>query len=198
MNFDVLLHNPYWVIVPLSIVEGPIAAIGSGAGWALGYVNPVLAFAALMAGSVIQDLIYFGLGRWAASSARVRGLMERTKLLRDTMKPIAASWRHDMLGTLLTLKFAYGLYAPFLVTAGVVKAPFWRLLGISTACSAAALILWLAIGYGLARFYGVAGPYAPYAVGVLGVLGVAALVLVMRRAKRRLALDETRPPQPAG
>jgi len=186
MILDGLLHNPYWAIVPLSVVEGPIAAVGCGVGAALGYVDPFLAFAALMAGSLIQDLIYYGLGRWAAGSSRMRDFATRRRLLRSTMAPIEAAWRGHMVVTLLTLKFAYGLYAPFLVTAGFRSIPLIRLLVISMAWSALALIAWIAIGYGLTRFWGMTGHFAPYLVGAIGVGGLLAMVLVIRRARRRL------------
>lgn len=189
MILSAILRNAYAVMIPLSLIEGPMVAIGSGIGAALGYVDPFLAFAIILAGSMFQDFAYYGLGRWAASVEKVRRFATRTRLIRDSFLPIEQSWRKNMFLTLLISKLAYGLYAPFIVTAGLAAVPFVGFLAWSVAISAIFLGAWLALGYGLARFYGylhATGALAPYVVGAAGVFGLVLAFFVMRHARRRL------------
>jgi membrane protein DedA with SNARE-associated domain len=140
-----------------------------------------------MGGGLFQDVVYYGLGRAAIGSDKVRAIATRTRLLRDGLGPIQAAWRDRMFATLLASKFAYGLYAPILITAGMAKAPFWRFLGESMSLSALVLAAWLGAGYGLGRAYGGLGHDADWVTAGLGVLGIAGLVFVARYARSHLA-----------
>lgn len=178
----------YVLMIPLSMIEGPIVALGAGAGWAAGKINPVVAGVILAFGAAFQDTLYYWLGRWAVASPRIRAFTVRFRLLRDTLQPLEAAWREALLPTLIGSKFAYGLYAPMLVTAGMAKAPFGRFLFLSLALSAGLLGAWFAAGYGLARAYGALAEarYATFLLRGAGVAGVVVAVLVARYVSRRL------------
>lgn len=177
-------------MVPLSLVEGPIVALGAGAGMATGQINPLFAGPILAFGAAFQDTVYYWLGRLAAASPRVKALATRVRLLRNTLQPLQAAWRNAMFATLLGSKFAYGLYAPMLVTAGMARAPFARFLTLSLAVSAVILGAWFAAGYGLVRAYGALGEqhYAAYVVTGVGLLGLAGLFFIARHVRKRLNL----------
>lgn len=178
------------VMLPLSLVEGPIVALAAGAGAATHQINPLIAGLVLAFGAVFQDTVYYWLGRWAAASPRVRAFATRTRLVRDALQPLEAAWRNALFATLVSSKFAYGLYAPMLVTAGMARAPFARFLALSLAVSAMLLGAWFAAGYGLARAYGALGEehYAPYVVIGAGVLGLLGLFVIARHVRKRLNL----------
>jgi membrane protein DedA with SNARE-associated domain len=178
----------YWVMVPLSLVEGPIVALAAGAGMATGQVNPVVAGSILALGAVFQDTVYYWLGRLAIASSRIRALATRVHLLRNTLPPLEAAWRNALFATLLGSKFAYGLYAPMLVTAGMARAPFGRFLALSLAVSAVLLGGWFAAGYGLVRAYGALGErrYASFVVTGVGLVGLVALFFIARHVSKRL------------
>jgi membrane protein DedA with SNARE-associated domain len=181
---------PYIIMALLSLVEGPIVALGAGAGLATGQINPLFAGLILAFGAVFQDTVYYWLGRWAASSPKVRALATRIRLLRNTLQPLEAAWRNALFATLLGSKFAYGLYAPLLVTAGMARAPFGRFLALSLAVSAVMLGAWFAAGYGLVRAYGslAEAHYASFVMSGAGVLGLAAMFVIARHVSKRLNL----------
>lgn len=187
---QLLLHYAYPLMIPLSLIEGPMVALAGGAATAAGRINPVLVFAIVMGGGLFQDVAYYGLGRWACRSDRIRRWIERMKSVKQVLAPLKAAWRERMFLTLLASKFAYGLYAPILVTAGMTKAPFWRYLAESLGLSAVVLAGWEALGFGLARAYGQLGQAANGVMLGLGALGVAALWLIGRWAKARLKVQK--------
>jgi membrane protein DedA with SNARE-associated domain len=120
-------------------------------------------------------------------------LAQRLGAVRKTLGPLEIAWRREMFATLVASKFAYGLYAPILVSAGMAKAPFWRFLGESMALSAVVLAGWLGLGFGLASSYGALGAAANWVMLGLGVVAVATLFLLARYARRRLNLHRPKP-----
>jgi membrane protein DedA with SNARE-associated domain len=189
MLAHLLLGNPYLLMIPLALVEGPLVAMGAGAAAALGRISPWIAFAMIMAGALFQDLAYYGLGRWARASPWVHALATRTRLARAAYLPLQEAWRTSLVATLVTSKFAYGLYAPLVVSAGLAKAPFWRFQTLSFAVSALVLGAWFALGVGLVRAYGSLGAgrmLAPLVMAVVGLAAFGALVVIAGRARKRL------------
>jgi len=189
-----LLQYAYPLMIPLSLIEGPLVALAGGAGAASGRINPYLVYAIVMGGGLFQDVVYYWLGRWAIGSRSVRRFAECVGWVRQTLDPLSASWNQRMFATLVASKFAYGLYAPILVSAGMAKAPFWRFLGESMVLSAVVLAGWLGFGYGLASSYGALGAAANWVMGGLGVVAIVALVLLARYARKCL---KVRKPQRA-
>ncbi|HUZ12276.1 MAG TPA: VTT domain-containing protein [Caulobacteraceae bacterium] len=181
-----LLHDPYPVIALVSLIEGAAIAIAAGVGFALGYIDPYFAFAIILAGVFVQDVVYYHLGRWAATQQRVRDFATRTKLLRENVLTLEAAWRKEMFLVLLLAKFAYGIYVPFVVSAGMSEAPFWKFIGLSMAISAPTIVMWMGVGYGMTHLYGSGGHDGAYIAAGVGVAGLAALFFVMRQARRHL------------
>jgi membrane protein DedA with SNARE-associated domain len=200
---QLLLQYAYPLMIPLSLIEGPLVALAGGAGAASGKINPFVVWAIVMGGGLFQDLAYYGLGRWAVGSGKVRRLAERVGWVRETLGPLQAAWSRKMFVTLLASKFAYGLYAPILVSAGMAGAPFWRFLGESLALSAVVLAGWLGLGFGLVHSYGALGAAANWVMAGLGAVAIVALVLLARYARKCLKLQQpkaagpSRPTRPA-
>ena len=189
---DLLLQYAYPLMIPLSLIEGPIVALAGGVGAASGRINPLIVFAIVMGGGLFQDLAYYGLGRWACRSEKMRGWIENMKSVKAVLRPLKTAWREQLFLTLVASKFAYGLYGPILITAGMTKAPFWRYLGESLALSAVVLAAWEAAGFALAQVYGQLGQAANWVMIGLGVLALGMLWLISRWAKKRLDVEEPR------
>lgn len=181
-----LLRYAYEAMIPLSLIEGPVVALAAGAGVATGKIDPAYAALILAFGAFFQDTVYYWVGRWAESKPKVRAFAKRTRLLRDTVQPLKEAWRTHMFITLASSKFAYGLYGPILVTAGMAVAPFGRFLLMSLALSAVVLGAWFGAGIGLERLYGALGAVSSYAIPAIGVVGLIALYFIGRYARRRL------------
>lgn len=183
-----LLTHAYQAMIPLALFEGPIVAVASGAGVATGKINPVYAALIIAFGALFQDTLYYWIGRWTESKPGVRAFAKRARLLRDTVQPLKDAWHHDFFLTVVTSKFAYGLYAPILVTAGMAGLPFGRFLMLSLAVSAVVLGAWFGAGFGLERLNDSLGDmkFTPYITAGLGLIGLIALGYVGIRARKRL------------
>jgi hypothetical protein len=96
-----------------------------------------------------------------------------------------------MVATLAASKFAYGLYGPILVTAGMAMTPFRPFLVASLAMSAVILGAWFGFGFGLERAYGAMG-HTGLVTGIeagIGVGGLVALFFIGKHARKRLKIE---------
>jgi membrane protein DedA with SNARE-associated domain len=191
-----LLQYAYPLMIPLSLIEGPLVAMAGGAGAATGRIDPAVAFAIVMGGGLFQDVAFYMLGRWACRSERVRGWIERRSAVKTVLAPLKTAWRQRMFATLLASKFAYGLYLPIMVSAGMLGAPFWRYLVESLLMSAFILAGWEAFGFFIVRAYGQLGSQANWIMLALGAFGILGLWLIGRWARRRLDLSKAPRPAP--
>lgn len=183
-----LLTHAYQAMIPLSLIEGPIVAVAAGASVATGKINPVYAALIIAFGALFQDTVYYWIGRWTESKPKMRAFAKRARLLRDTVEPLKDAWRNQMFVTLVSSKFAYGLYGPILVTAGMARAPFGSFLLLSLGVSGVVLGAWFGAGFGLERLYGAFGgvKFTPYIMGGFGLLGILGLAFVGRHARKQL------------
>jgi membrane protein DedA with SNARE-associated domain len=181
-----LIAHAYPLMIPISLVEGPLVALAGGAGAAAGRINPWFVYAIVMAGGLFQDVAYYWIGRWIMCSPKARAMADHLHLTRKSLAPLESAWREKMFATLVASKFAYGLYAPIIVTAGMSKAPYWRFLGESLALSAVVLAGWLIAGLLLGRAYGALGRDASWVMAGLGVVAIGGLFWVGRTARKRL------------
>lgn len=188
-----IITGAYAAIFPLSLVEGPLLAVGCGVAVALGYFNPMLAFGLIALGDLVQDFAYYWLGRYAVTLRPVRRFATRTKLIRATYLPLEYAWRERFYPTLLATKLAYGIYAPLIVAAGMADVPFPRFIIAAFPISFVILGLFFSVGYYLTVIYGyvdLSGGPAPLVMAGIGIFFLGVIFFVVDRARRQLRLAE--------
>lgn len=70
----------YWIIIPLSLLEGPMVAVATGALSSRGYFNPYLACLFFVAKDVVVDSAYYYLGRVAGDHPLCGKVLERMRV----------------------------------------------------------------------------------------------------------------------
>src|SRR4030043_1154613 len=60
--FQFLSHYGYWIMLPLMIIEGPVATLMAATMAALGAFNVFIVLIFSIAGDMIGDMILYGLG----------------------------------------------------------------------------------------------------------------------------------------
>lgn len=163
----------YVLLGPLAFVEGPLLAVLCGAAAAYGYIDPFIAYGILVLGDLAPDLMYYGLGRWGANLRFVQRFRKKLFVLRDNLPAVEEMWRRHTLPSMASAKLAYGLSAPFIVSAGLARMPLRRFALSSLAVSIPYLAALMALGWGVAVLY---GPPRDILSGVLLALGLMALV----------------------
>ena len=168
-----------WVLLPVTIIEGPVATVIAGWLIKIGALPILPTFAAVLAGDVIGDLLYYALGhqglrrmpeRWRARL----GLNERR------IMALSARFDRDGMAFLIAAKLTHGAGAPVLAAAGMAGMRLLPFLLANTAAGGVKAAALLTVGYILGQ-EAVLGWLLPAAVLI------AALVLLVSRRQRPLA-----------
>jgi len=174
----VLIDYRYWVLVPLSLVEGPGVAFIAGTLASRGYFNLFGVFGLLVAKDMLVDGAYYALGRAAATEPFVARLLTKVRVTPEKIERVRLLWHRRGWRTMFVGKLSWGLSPAVLAAAGLIKLPavaFFRLaVGVALLQYAVLLILGYSVG---ATFGAVSTAVAlvPY------IAAVAALAYARRR-----------------
>lgn len=171
-----LTEYGYVILLPLMIVEGPIATIIGAFMASLGFFDIWIIFALSIAGDLIGDLILYGVGyKWGMSFVNHIG-----KYVGITRKLVLRLEKFFVLHggkTVLMVKATTGLCWAAFVTAGVVKMPLRRFVKFSFFGG----ILWsgflVIMGYFFGYLYEQIAQYITYAGWI--IFGAAVVVFAM-------------------
>jgi membrane protein DedA with SNARE-associated domain len=168
-----------WVLLPVTIVEGPVATVIAGWLIKIGALPVLPAFAAVLAGDVIGDLLYYAIGHQGLRRMPERW---RARLGLNERRIIALSARFDRDGTafLIAAKLSHGAGAPVLAAAGMAGMRLLPFVLANTAAGALKAAVLLAVGY-------ILGQEAVLAWLLPAAALVAAIVLLIGRKQRPLA-----------
>ena len=165
----------YAVLLPLSIIEGPIVGIFAGFLVSLGQMNWAIAFAVLFAGDMIGDVIYYYVGRWGHGPWAHR-LAARFGVTQERLEKFDAAFHKHAVKILLINK-TQALGSLTLYYAGAVRMPMFTFLWVNTVGTIPKNALFLAAGYyfgesyrSIDRYLGYAG-WATLAIPVLLIVG---------------------------
>jgi len=119
----------YWVIFPITIVEGPAISVLAGFLVAHGVFNLYLTYLILVAGNLTGDVLYYLLGRWS----RMSFLLKWGKYVgftKDRLGRIEKNYEQHSGKTLIIGKISHTIGAVFLISAGVARMPIRDFCGL--------------------------------------------------------------------
>ena len=119
----VLIEYRYWILVPLSVVEGPIVSFVTGTLSSLGYFNPYVAFWIFLVKDIIVDGAYYALGRFGSDRPFVTRLLTKAHVTSEERARVRVLWDRHGWRTACVGKLCWALSPAFLVMAGVVAVP---------------------------------------------------------------------------
>lgn len=171
-----IIEYRYWILLPLSFLEGPIVAFVAGTLAAAGYFNPFVLAVFFFARDVIVDSLCYALGYFGGQSRLAKKILGKIGVTAGHMDEVKALWNKHPGKTMFFSKLSYGLAAGFIVVAGMVEMPFQTFLFYGAIIAVAHYCTLLVIGYFFgATFGGTIGSFierAPYVLAVAGVLAL--------------------------
>ncbi len=148
-----LIKYRYWILVPLSLLEGPTVAFVTGTLSSLGYFNPYVAYWIFTAKDIVVDGLYYYLGRFGGDKPFVTRMFAKARVTDTELAHVRALWEHHGWRTMCVGKLAWGLSPAFLAVAGVVAVPvptFFRYAaGVALVQYAVLLILGYYVGHAI-------------------------------------------------
>jgi membrane protein DedA with SNARE-associated domain len=111
----------YWILVPLSFLEGPIIAFIAGTLASAGYFNIYILAVFFLFRDVIVDLACYSLGFFGGQAAWVRRLIARMGVTQGHLDEVRSLWHTHPFKTMFLSKLSYGVASGFIVVAGLVR-----------------------------------------------------------------------------
>jgi len=138
----------YWILYPLSIIEGPLVTLIGGGFAALGILRPELVFAISILGDLTMDLGLYYLGFFG--NKKLRRFIERRPRLKRKHLQVQHFFENHGGKVIFLVKITVGLSYITFVTAGMIKMPLRRFLFFSFLGG----IIWSGLLVSLGYFYG--------------------------------------------
>ena len=142
-----IIEYRYWILIPLSIVEGPIVAFVAGALASLGYFNVFILAIFFFVRDMVMDAIYYSLGYYGGKSQRAMRLLKFFKVHEGHLDEIRTIWTTHPGKTMFLGKLSYGVASSFVALAGLIRMPLKIFFGYGAIVAVTQFWTLLALGY---------------------------------------------------
>ncbi|HCR52541.1 TPA: hypothetical protein DIV48_02725 [Candidatus Kaiserbacteria bacterium] len=120
---EIILQYRYWILIPLSFIEGPVVAFVAGTLAALGYFNIYFLAPLFFVRDVGLDLMYYAIGHFGGRTDFAKRMLAKIGVTPDHLEHVRVLWERRPGMTMLIGKLSYGIASAFIVVAGMVKMP---------------------------------------------------------------------------
>ncbi len=120
---DLILQYRYWILIPLSLIEGPVVAFVAGTLASVGYFSIYFLVALFFIRDVGLDGVYYAIGQFGGRTAFARQMLTKIGVTNDHLDGVRVLWEKRPGWTMLIGKLSYGIASAFIVVAGMVKMP---------------------------------------------------------------------------
>ena len=149
-----ILAYRYFIIVPLTLIEGPIVMMVSGVLLGLGYFDFWILYAVLMGSDLLADIIWY----WLGYHYGYRFMARYGKYVSIEEKEISAVRKlfhryHDRILIISKLTMGFGFAVVTLFTAGLSHVPFKKYLMLNFLGQIVWTAVLMGIGYYLGNYY---------------------------------------------
>ena len=159
----------YLALFPLAALQGPIFALVVGFLVYLGTLDFPLSLIILVLSDVATDTIYYYIGRVGNQKRFVQKYISRWNLISKHFKTLDKLWHQHARKTMTFSKLSWGLSAPFLITAGLVKIPFRKFIKYAVPVAILEYVTLMTVGYLLGQSYQLAVKYIKFGGFIIAV-----------------------------
>lgn len=121
---ELILQYRYWILIPLSFIEGPVIAFAAGTLASAGIFNIYILAVLFFVRDVALDIAYYAIGHFGGRTAFAKRMLMKIGVTEDHMEQVRVLWERRPGWTMFIGKLSYGIASAFIVVAGIVKMPF--------------------------------------------------------------------------
>lgn len=173
---DLILQYRYWILIPLSFVEGPIVAFFAGTLAAAGYFNIYALGAFFLVRDVVVDLLCYWVGYLGARTRWIMRLLARIGVTEEHLEEVRALWQRNPGKTMFLSKLSYGVAAGFIVVAGLVRMDLKKFITYGALIAFLHYGVLLVVGYFFGASFGATLTglieKVPYVIGALMTIAI--------------------------
>lgn len=191
---QLIIEYRYWIVIPLSLIEGPVVAFVAGTLAALGYFNIYFLAPLFFVRDVGLDLVYYAIGHFGGRTNFAKRMLARIGVTPDHLEQVRILWERRPGWTMFIGKLSYGIASAFIVVAGMVKMPLAKFFGYGSLVAILQYGTLLLLGYFLGASLG--GSIVKiienvqYAVVAVGIIITGYYFLSWRMRRKLLNMDE--------
>lgn len=184
-----LMGYGYFILIPITIIEGPVATLIAGFLASLGYFNLVIVYIIAFVGDVAGDLIYYAVGRWGSRKIIARGSFLGINL--ENARKLESHFKDHAGKTLLFGKWTHSIGGAILIAGGMAKVPIKKFILFNSIGSIPKVLVFLLLGYYFGSAYGKINEYFGYAslAILIGIILIVAIYILIRRFRKQIKLD---------
>lgn len=117
---ELIIQYRYLILIPLSLIEGPMVAFIAGTLASLGYFSlPILGVFFLLRDMGMDALYYFSGYFWGDTQFAKKMLKKLN--INSNLSDMRTQWEKHPARTLMIGKLSYGIAGAFIVVAGIIK-----------------------------------------------------------------------------
>lgn len=170
---ELLLTYKYLILIPLSIIEGPIVTVVAGFLATLGVFNPLLVYVIMVIGDIIGDGTIYYIGH---SGKR---FLKYFKVTEEKLEKAKTYFHENHKKAIVTSKLAHGIGFTGLLAAGASHTPYKRYFKTCALISVIQSFIMLMIGMLFGRAYTVIGKYLNYYAAFASVAVLISLLFAI-------------------
>jgi membrane protein DedA with SNARE-associated domain len=144
---SLIIEYRYLILIPLSVLEGPIVAFAAGALVTLGYFNIYVLAIFFLIMDMAKDGFYYSIGYWGGRVGWAHWLLKKIGVQTEHLEHIRALWETNPGKTMFIGKLSYGVASTFVVLAGTVKMRLGKFFGWGAVVAISQYWTLLALGY---------------------------------------------------
>ncbi|HEU0081052.1 MAG TPA: VTT domain-containing protein [Candidatus Paceibacterota bacterium] len=152
MDPVIIAHLSYFALFVIMVVEGPVVTSAAAFAVHLGYFTLPAIFLLSVAGDLVGDFIYYGLG-WASRSALIDRHGHRFGLDHDKLGRFDRAFHRHKIKSLVIAKLAPAIPGPVLIAAGALRMSLWTLVWISLVLAVPKYLFFMVLGYWFGDLY---------------------------------------------
>lgn len=118
-----ILEYRYWILVPLTFIEGPVVAFVAGTLAAVGIFNVYFLAVLFFVRDVGLDAVYYAIGYFGGRTSFSEKMLGKIGITDDHLERVRGLWETRPGWTMFIGKLSYGIASAFIVVAGIVKMP---------------------------------------------------------------------------
>ena len=178
----VLIQGRYWILIPLSLLEGPTVAFVAGTLASHGYLSPYAAYGIFIVKDFVVDGTYYCVGRFASKTSYVARLLTKAAVTGSEIEHVRALWNRHGWRTMFIAKLSWGLSPAFLASAGIVAVPVATFLRYAVGIALVQYAALMLLGY----YFGQAIGTGSQVIRLVGYLVTGAALIALVYVRRRL------------
>lgn len=182
----ILIAYKYFLLFPLTVIEGPIITIIAGFLASHGYFSVFIVYVIVVIGDLAGDFIYYLIGRYS----RTKFIQRWGHYIGITPARVESLDSHFVKHagkTLIAGKLSHGVGAMILVAAGAAKLPISKFLWFNFIATLPKSLVLLLIGFYFGKAYAEWNRYLGYTAIFMTLIAVLFVVIyfIMKKVSER-------------